>query len=98
MAGVCEGATTPTPGQSHLKALPLDGGGLGGGDRAASPVRSGCQAANSPPPRPSPIMGEGVSRPDAIALPRGRGREFLTTLPCLRGREGPAPEAWEGWG
>src|ERR1700676_4291650 len=27
-------------GQSHLTALPHHGGGLGGGDRAASPVRS----------------------------------------------------------
>ena len=60
-------------GQSHLKALPLDGGGLGGGDRAASPVRSGCQAPNSPPPRPSPIKGEGVSRPNAIAPDLIRG-------------------------
>src|SRR6266851_2970936 len=31
-------------------------------------------------------------------LPRKQGREFLTTLPRLRGREGPAPQAWEGGG
>ncbi len=31
-------------------------------------------------------------------LPRKQGREFLTTLPRMRGREGPAPEAWEGGG
>ncbi len=28
----------------------------------------GCQADNSPPPRPSPIKGEGVSKPNAITL------------------------------
>src|SRR5216683_5684717 len=31
-------------------------------------------------------------------LPRMRGRELLTTLPCLRGREGPAPLGVGGWG
>ncbi len=39
------------------KALPLDGGGLGGGDSADRTEL----ADNSPPPRPSPIQGEGVS-------------------------------------
>ena len=39
----------------YVKALPLDGGGLGGGDRAAGTAF----AAASPPPRPSPIEGEG---------------------------------------
>src|SRR5439155_17448617 len=42
--------------QAHLSALPLDGGGLGGGDRAAGNP-SGHRAENSPPPRPSPIQG-----------------------------------------
>jgi N-methylhydantoinase B len=37
------------------KALPLDGGGMGGGDRAGRTDA----AASSPPPRPSPIEGEG---------------------------------------
>ena len=44
--------------EAYLSALPLDGGGMGGGDRAA---------ANSPPPRPSPIEGEGVDAANAIA-------------------------------
>jgi acetate---CoA ligase (ADP-forming) len=53
-------------GRSQLSALPLDGGGLGGGDRAGgNPF--GHRAANSPPPRPSPIMGEGVDAANAIA-------------------------------
>ena len=38
------------------EALPLDGGGLGGGDRDGRLNL----AANSPPPRPSPIEGEGA--------------------------------------
>jgi acyl-CoA synthetase (NDP forming) len=46
-------------GRSPLSALPLDGGGLGGGDRAGgNPF--GHRAANSPPPRPSPIEGYGI--------------------------------------
>jgi acetyltransferase len=45
--------------RTHLRALPLDGGGLGGGDAASR--LSGARAAEaSPPPRPSPIEGEGV--------------------------------------
>jgi urease accessory protein len=39
--------------RSQPKALPLDRGGLGGGDLSTQ------QAANSPPPLPSPIKGEG---------------------------------------
>jgi urease accessory protein UreF len=77
-----------SPGQSHLKALPLDGGGLGGGDHAASPVRSGYQAPNSPPPRPSLIKGEGVSRPNAITLPLSR----------IAGEGAERSEAGEGFG
>jgi len=52
--------------KAYLSALPLDGGGLGGGDSASgNPL--GHRAANSPPPRPSPIMGEGVDAADATA-------------------------------
>jgi acetyltransferase len=52
--------------KAYLSALPLDGGGLGGGDSAGgNPL--GHRAANSPPPRPSPIMGEGVDAADATA-------------------------------
>src|SRR5258707_11761019 len=52
--------------QAYLGALPLDGGGLGGGDRAGgNPF--GHRAANSPPPRPSPIEGEGADAANAIA-------------------------------
>ncbi len=52
--------------KAYLNALPLDGGGLGGGDRAGgNPF--GQSAANSPPPRPSPIKGEGVDAANAIA-------------------------------
>jgi acetyltransferase len=44
--------------RAYLKALPLDGGGLGGGDAAAR--SSDARAAEaSPPPLPSPIEGEG---------------------------------------
>jgi acetyltransferase len=52
--------------QAYLSALPLDGGGLGGGDRAGGNP-SGQRAANSPPPRPSPIQGEGADAANAIA-------------------------------
>ena len=52
--------------KSYLSALPLDGGGLGGGDRAGgNPF--GHRAANSPPPRPSPLKGEGADAANAIA-------------------------------
>ncbi|MBV9862855.1 MAG: acetate--CoA ligase family protein [Alphaproteobacteria bacterium] len=37
---------------AYLPALPLEGGGLGGGDA--------CAVLASPPPRPSPLKGEGV--------------------------------------
>jgi acetyltransferase len=48
-------------------ALPLDGGGSGGGDRAGgNPFEQ--RAANSPPPRPSPFKGEGADAASAIAL------------------------------
>jgi acetyltransferase len=51
---------------AYLSALPLDGGGLGGGDRAGgNPFPQG--ATNSPPLRPSPIKGEGVDAANAIA-------------------------------
>jgi acetyltransferase len=53
--------------KTFLSALPLNEGGLRGGDRADSNP-SGHRAANSPPPRPSPIMGEGVNAANAIAL------------------------------
>jgi hypothetical protein len=62
--------------QPHLNALPLDGRRLGGSDRA------GCnpsehQAADSPPPRPSPIKGEGADAANATASARrGRGVDF----------------------
>src|SRR5215471_6373543 len=52
----------------HLKALPLDGGGLGGGDAAAVPAATTVtERPNSPPPQPSPIKGEGVDAANAIA-------------------------------
>jgi DNA polymerase-3 subunit alpha len=68
--------TLPSPasaGRSHLTALPLDGGRLGGCDRAGgNPF--GHRAANSPPPRPSPI--EGADAANAIALPAsGKGKD-----------------------
>ena len=51
-----------TNARAYLSALlPLDGGGLGGGDAAAvPPAANGTERQNSPPPRPSPIKGEGV--------------------------------------
>src|SRR3984893_3162051 len=52
--------------KAYLSALPLDGGGLGGGDRAGgNPF--GHRAAISPPPRPSPLKGEGADAANAIA-------------------------------
>ena len=45
---------------SRCKALPLDGGGLGGGDPSDPPEL----ATTSPPPRPSPIKGEGAAAVD----------------------------------
>src|SRR5438874_180289 len=63
--------------KAYSKALPLDGGapgrpparagvpGVGGGDRAGGDP-FGHRAANSPPPRPSPIKGEGVDAANAI--------------------------------
>jgi acetate---CoA ligase (ADP-forming) len=53
--------------KAYLSALPLDGGGLGGGDRAGGDP-SGQWVVSSPPPRPFPIMmGEGIDAADAIA-------------------------------
>jgi acyl-CoA synthetase (NDP forming) len=44
--------------KAYLSALPLDGGGVGGGEH---------RAANSPPPRPSPVEGEGADAANPIA-------------------------------
>src|SRR5262249_5633056 len=53
-------------GQSPLKTLPHDGGGLGGGDAAAvSLTATVTERPNSPPPRPSPIEGEGADAGNA---------------------------------
>jgi acyl-CoA synthetase (NDP forming) len=50
----------------YLGVLPLDGGGLGGGDRAGgNPF--GHLAANSPPPPPSPLKREGADAANAAA-------------------------------
>jgi acetate---CoA ligase (ADP-forming) len=49
--------------KAYLSALPLDGGGLGGGD----PAGEVHLAAHSPPPRPSPIEGEGADAANAIS-------------------------------
>jgi acetate---CoA ligase (ADP-forming) len=64
--------------KAYLSALPLDGGapgrpparagvpGVGGGDRAGgNPL--GHLVANSPPPLPSPIEGEGADAANAVA-------------------------------
>ena len=49
------------------KALPLDGGGLGGGDADATPpTATVTERPNSPLPRPSRIQGEGVDASNAI--------------------------------
>lgn len=52
--------------QTYLSALPLNGGGLGGGDAEArsSDARA---AESSPPPQPSSVEGEGGDAPHAIA-------------------------------
>src|SRR5205823_3046413 len=50
--------------KAYSKALPLDGEGLGGGDAAAT--LSTEQAERAPPPRPSPIEGEGANAANAI--------------------------------
>lgn len=54
---------------AYLNALPVDGGGEGGGDRAA--VNPLGHLAASPPPRPSPIEGEGAGSAHA-ATPEAR--------------------------
>jgi acyl-CoA synthetase (NDP forming) len=54
--------------KAYLSALPLDGGGLGGGDRAGGNPVGHRAALNSPPPRPSPIEEEGADAANAIAL------------------------------
>src|ERR1700737_1300683 len=52
--------------KAYLSALPLDGGGLGGGDRAGgNPF--GHRAAISPPPPPPPPLGGGADAAAAIA-------------------------------
>ena len=78
--------------KAYLSALPLDGGGVGGGDRAAgNPF--GHRAANSPPPRPSPIEGEGVDAADAIAPQAQTGRSQLSALPLDGGGVGGGDRA-----
>jgi acetate---CoA ligase (ADP-forming) len=59
--------------ETYLNALPLDGGGFGGGDRAgvgrldhAGGNPSGQRAANSPPPLPSSITREGADAANAV--------------------------------
>jgi acetate---CoA ligase (ADP-forming) len=53
---------------AYISALPLDGGGLGGGDAAAAPrAATVTERPNSPSPRPSPIKGEGADAANAIA-------------------------------
>ncbi len=52
--------------KAYLNALPLDGGGVGGGDAAASPANDR-EVEASPPPRPSPIKGEGTGAANAAA-------------------------------
>jgi acetyltransferase len=54
--------------EAYLKTLPLDGGGLGGGDAIAGSSGAGV-AETSPPPRPFPIIGEGV---EAAVAPHAR--------------------------
>lgn len=57
-------------GRRHLSSLPLDEGGLGGGDAALVVSSDAVRAAASLPPRPSPIKGEGAGRRNAMALGR----------------------------
>ena len=61
-------AETLANAHAHLNALPHDGGGLGGGDAAPVPIATAVTGRpNSPPPRPSPIEGEGADAANAIA-------------------------------
>ncbi len=54
-------AEISTNAKAYLTALPLDGGGLGGGDASAVPRSATVtERPNSPPPPPSPIKGEGA--------------------------------------
>ncbi|HVB15594.1 MAG TPA: phosphotransferase family protein [Stellaceae bacterium] len=58
-----------TAGHTNEKALPLDGGGLGGGDCAGLAVEARSRGQNSPPPQPSPIEGEGGVREFVLRRP-----------------------------
>src|SRR5579885_864258 len=75
--------SSPAVGQgcSAGKPSPLMGEGLGGGDVSARPITAR-KAAASPPPHPSPIMGEGVERSGAVAS-RQRGRGWGSFLPLV---------------
>jgi acetyltransferase len=76
----------PLDGGGHLglKALPLDGGGLGGGDAAiAPPAATGAERPSSPPPRPSPIKGEGVEITGvSVQEMVGEGVEVIIGVNC----------------
>src|SRR5205823_5016156 len=71
--------------KSHLSALPLDGGGLGGGDHAGGNP-SEQRTASSPPPRPSPIKGEGAdaARITGVSVQEmvGDGVEVIIGVNC----------------
>jgi cytochrome c oxidase assembly protein subunit 15 len=58
--------------RSRSKALPFDGGGLGGGDATAL-RQSRSQIESAPPTPPSPIEGEGAGEATAIVPDRAWG-------------------------
>ena len=68
-------------GDHIVNALPLDGGGVGGGDGADRPVRLGCQAAVHPHPGP-PHRGRGRGFDERIS---SRGDRALDALARAQG-------------
>ncbi|HEX8363774.1 MAG TPA: AMP-binding protein [Allosphingosinicella sp.] len=88
--GVTHLATAPTAykamlgllKEQGLKALPLDGGGLGGGGTSGNDA---AQMASPPPPQLSPIKGE------------GEGYDISTLTTCVSAGEHLPAATWHAW-
>jgi aminoglycoside phosphotransferase (APT) family kinase protein len=88
-------------GQPRAETLPLDGGGLGGGDVSGLAIEVGIGTQSSPPPRPSPVEGAGevrefvLRRPPLGPIPSGAHdmRREHRVLSVLHRRYKLAPES-----